>query len=84
MYRFLGLVIVLSASTARADLLPRALFQPADPQGTGAPAPTPAATPPPSVDDLASWAGPARPTTLPELLQLALRQAPALQSARID
>nr|MBA3819757.1 TolC family protein [Deltaproteobacteria bacterium] len=34
--------------------------------------------------NLTSWAGPARETSLPALLQLAVRQAPALASARID
>ncbi|MDQ3338155.1 MAG: TolC family protein [Myxococcota bacterium] len=81
MHRFLGLVVVLVATTARADVLPRVLFQPADPTGPGA-APPPA--PPTPVDDLTAWAGPAKATSLPELLQLAVRQAPALQSARID
>ena len=81
MHRLVGLVIVLAASTTHADLLPRALLQPVDPTGT---APAPPAPPPPTVDDLASWAGPSRATTLPELLTLAVRQAPALQSARID
>jgi outer membrane protein len=34
--------------------------------------------------DLISWAGEARPITLGELLQLAVRQAPSLQNAKID
>lgn len=84
--RFARLVASLAAvlalpSTAGADLLGRALLQPADPPGTGA-APPPAA--PPTPDDLAAWAGPARPTTLPELLSLAVKQNPALASAKID
>jgi outer membrane protein TolC len=84
MHRFLGLVVVLVATTARADVLPRVLFQPADPTGPGAAPPPPTPPPPVPVNDLTSWAGPAKATSLPELLQLAVRQAPALQSARID
>lgn len=86
MSRLLGLVVILGATAARADVLPRVLLQQADPTGGGAPVPTPAPPPaePEPVDDLAAWAGPARQTSLPELLQLAVRQAPALQSARID
>ena len=85
MSRFLGLVVILVASTARADVLPRVLYQAADPTGPGAPVPTPAASPPQeTLDNLSAWSGPARTTSLPELLNLAVRQAPALQSARID
>jgi outer membrane protein TolC len=87
MNRLLGLVAVLFASTtARADLLPRVLFQPADPTGTGAP-PQPAPQPPPTeteLDDLSNWAGPAKQTSLPELLNVSVQQSPALQNARID
>jgi outer membrane protein len=61
---------------ARADLLTRAVAAAAgDDAGGGAPV-QPA--------DLTAWAGPARATNLPELLQTAVRQAPALQTARID
>jgi outer membrane protein TolC len=35
-------------------------------------------------DDLTAWAGPSKPTTLPELLTFAVQHAPALASARID
>jgi outer membrane protein TolC len=85
MHRFLGLVVVLVATTARADVLPRVLFQPADPTGPGAaPPPTPPPPPPTELENLSSWSGPAKSTSLPELLQLAVRQAPALQQARID
>jgi len=55
---------------ARADLLARAI----DEAGGAAPA----------SDTLLAWAGPSRPTSLPELLQIAVRQAPSLESARID
>jgi len=84
MSRFLGLVVVLLASTARADVLPRVLYQAAEPTGPGAPVPAPAPAPQAALDDLSAWAGPARTTSLPELLNLAVRQAPTLQSARID
>ena len=63
-------------SVARADLIRRAID---DAGGGGAAVQASAAN-----DDLISWAGEPHPTTLPELLQLAIRQAPALQSARID
>lgn len=42
------------------------------------------AQPPQQSPDLTAWAGEARATTLPELLQIAVRQAPSLSSARID
>ena len=45
----------------------------------------PGGTPPPQQPaNLTAWAGEARATTLPELLQIAVRQAPTLQSARLD
>jgi outer membrane protein TolC len=62
--------ILAAERPARADLLARAIDQ----AGGAAPA----------TDTLLAWAGPARPTSLPELLQIAIREAPALQSARID
>lgn len=40
--------------------------------------------PPTTADTLLAWAGPARQTTLPELLQLAIQQAPALATAKLD
>jgi outer membrane protein TolC len=66
---FVGCTL-LAARPAHADVLARAI----DEAGGAAP-PT---------DTLLAWAGPARPTSLPELLEIAIRQAPALQSARID
>lgn len=71
------LLAVLVALPARADVVGRMLAA-ADDQ-TGGKAPTS-----PAETDLASWAGEARAVTLPDLLQLAVREAPALQSARID
>src|SRR5439155_990932 len=65
-----ALSLALMVGVARADLMTRALA--AGESGAGADA------------DLLSWAGAPQPITLPELLQLAVRQAPALQSARID
>ncbi|HWU89633.1 MAG TPA: TolC family protein [Kofleriaceae bacterium] len=62
---------------ADADLLSRALGADDEPAGGAAP-------PPPQPDDLTAWAGPARTTTLPELLQHAVRHAPSLASAAID
>ncbi len=65
-------------SPARADVLGRALPQAEDATGGGG------AMPQVAVDDLSTWAGPARATSLPELLLLAVRQSPSLASARID
>jgi outer membrane protein len=65
------------ATPAHADLLGRMFRQVGDQGGGGAP-------PPPQSDDLTAWAGEARSTNLVELLQVAIRAAPALQSATID
>ncbi len=62
--------LLVAVPPARADLLARAI----DEAGGAAP-PT---------DTLLAWAGAARPTSLPELLQIAVRQAPSLQSATLD
>jgi outer membrane protein len=72
---FLAVLGVVS-SRAEADVLGRALAV-ADEQPGGTP-------PPEQPADLTAWAGGARSTTLPELLQIAVRQAPALASAKID
>jgi outer membrane protein len=80
--RFARLVCVLSvlvagaSSRGEADVLGRALAA-ADEQTGGTP-------PPQQSPDLSAWAGEARATTLPALLQVAVRQSPALQSARFD
>jgi len=72
--RLLASVLVLCvAKVAEADLLSRALAA-ADDQSGGA-SPTP---------DLTQWAGEARPTTLPDLLQVMVKNAPALATARLD
>ena len=78
----LGTVLLASISVlvteAHADLLHRAVSAADDGPGGGG-------TAPPSQDsDLTTWAGPARTSTLPELLQQAVRQAPSLASAKID
>lgn len=70
----LGVVIVgliAAATPARADLLGRAVAVAGD-AGGGDP------------DDLLAWAGTAQPITLPELLNVTVQQAPALQNARLD
>lgn len=74
----LGLLLGLASSStpARADVLGR-LVTAADEQTGGTP-------PPQQPPDLTVWAGQARATSLPELLQVTVRQAPALASARID
>jgi outer membrane protein len=72
-FRALLLPLVMMSGVAHADLVTRALDQ----AGAG---PTTA-----SVDNnLLSWAGPAKQTSLPDLLQIAVRQAPALQTAKLD
>lgn len=70
--------LLASPATAKADLLSHALGQAGDSSG-GAPP-----TPKPQDPDLTAWAGPAQPSTLPDLLQHAVRNAPALASARLD
>jgi outer membrane protein TolC len=65
----------MTSGVAQADLVTRAL----DEAGTGG------ANAAPSVDNnLLAWAGPVRQTSLPDLLQLAVRLAPALQNAKLD
>lgn len=75
MRRALVLALIALPLEARADVLTRMLAAADDAAGGSAPAQPP---------NLTEWAGPARATTLPELLQLAVRQAPALATARID
>jgi outer membrane protein TolC len=64
------------ATSATADVLTRAAGGAA---GGGGP-PSPSAM----ENDLVAWAGEPHAITLPDLLQQAVRQAPALQSAKID
>ncbi|HEY5923182.1 MAG TPA: TolC family protein [Kofleriaceae bacterium] len=66
--------LVMSSGVARADLVSRALDETA-----------PSAAPAASVDNnLLTWAGPVRQTSLPDLLQIAVRTAPALLTAKLD
>jgi outer membrane protein len=80
--RFARLACVLFAllagisSRGEADVLGRALDA-ADDQPGGRP-------PPQQSPDLTAWAGEARSITLPELLQITVRQAASLQNARLD
>jgi outer membrane protein len=74
---------LLAAVPAKADVLNRVLTvvdQPAPTTGSSSSSPPPPEQPP----DLSAWAGEAKPTTLPELLQVSIRQTPALANARID
>lgn len=75
--RVLACLVLVLPSVARADLFARAID---DAGGGGGSASASSA----DNDDLIRWAGEPRATALPELLQLAIRQAPALQSAKID
>jgi outer membrane protein len=78
-----GVAAALTITTtlqAQADVLGH-LFQPVDPKGPGASTQTQSQ---PLPDDMLAWAGTAQATSLPALLQIAVRQAPALAGARID
>ena len=72
----LFVALVAGASPASADVLGRAL-RVLDDGETGGPAPPPA-------DDLLSWAGPTRATSLPALLSNAVERVPSLASAKLD
>lgn len=76
------LVLVAVPAFAHADLL-RLAVDGDPPGGTGSGSAAPA-TPSEQANDLRSWAGDAKPITLPELLKLAIQQAPALASAKLD
>jgi outer membrane protein len=69
-------LIASAPSGAHADVLGR-VFKAAEQQPGAGP-------PPPQTPTLTEWAGEARAITLPELLQITVRQAPNLQAARID
>jgi outer membrane protein len=71
--RALLFTLVMTSGVARADLVTRAL----DEAGAG---PTTASV----ENNLLSWAGPVRQTSLPDLLQVAVRTAPQLQIAKLD
>jgi outer membrane protein len=70
--------VLAMGGIAHADLWTRALV---DADGGGAPA-QPAA--PVTSETLGAWAGPTRATSLPELLEIAIRQSPPLQTAVLD
>jgi outer membrane protein TolC len=79
--RAVAVLLVLAIPvSARADWLSRAVDK-AAPAGPGGGTTTPAE---PNFDDLIAWAGEPRPITLPQLLQIAVKQAPTLQNARLD
>ena len=65
-----------AAPAAHADVVGRVLKTAEQQPGAGAP--------PPQTPTLTEWAGEPRSITLPELLQITIRQAPNLQAARID
>jgi outer membrane protein TolC len=69
---FLLCLVLAAPIPAWADLLARALDD------------TSSLKPLTGSGDLLVWAGPVRPTSLPDLLQIAVRRSPALQTARID
>jgi outer membrane protein len=69
-------LITGAAQGAHADVLGRAFKAAKQQPGAGAP--------PPQTPTLTEWAGEPRSITLPELLQVTVRQAPNLQAARID
>ncbi len=80
--RFARLVVVLAALIpveVRADVVWK-IAQP-DPVTGGAPAQPPPLTNP---DDLSTWAGAARATSLPELLKQAVTHTPGLAGAKLD
>jgi outer membrane protein TolC len=72
--RLVAALFLVVPGVARADVVTRALAA-GDGGGTA---------PVDPANDLLAWAGPARPITLPELLQHAVQHAPALQSAKFD
>jgi outer membrane protein TolC len=65
--------LVVTSGVAHADLTMRALDEATGP-----------ATPASVDNNLLSWAGPVKQTSLPELLQVAVRASPALQTAKLD
>lgn len=80
--RLARLVVVLASLIsveAHADLLWK--IAQSEPTTGGAPPP---ATPPTAPDDLSTWAGAARATSLPELLKAAVTNTPGLAGAKLD
>jgi outer membrane protein TolC len=67
--------LLMTSGVASADVFTRALDKAGSAGGSAAP----------TVDNnLLSWAGPVRQTSLPDLLQTAVRLAPTLQTAKLD
>ena len=81
MRRVLFALILAMPAVAHADLWTRAIPQAPGGGGGGSGSAAPADD---ADADLIAWAGEPKPISLGELLQLAVRQAPSLQSARID
>jgi outer membrane protein TolC len=73
--------LLVTSGVAQADLLTRALAQAGG--GGGGSGGSGSAAPSPD-DNLLAWAGPVQQTSLPDLLQIAVRQAPALLTAKLD
>src|SRR5215831_7323811 len=69
-------LIAGAAPSTHADVLGRVLKAAKQQPGAGAP--------PPQTPTLTEWAGEPRSITLPELLQITIRQAPNLLAARFD
>jgi outer membrane protein TolC len=78
MRRVLFALLIACPVAAHADLLSRALPQAPGGGGGGS------AAAPADDNDLIAWAGQPKDISLGELLQLAVRQSPTLQNARID
>ena len=73
------LLVVAAMSAAHADILTRAL----DVAGGGGSSGSGSGSAD-EFQDLIQWAGEPEPIDLPQLLQIAVRQAPALRNARLD
>jgi len=67
--RLVLIASLMAPGVASADLLTQAIDK---------------AAPPAPASTLLAWAGPAKATSLPELLQIAIQQSPALATARLD
>jgi len=78
-FRAVLFAFLLTGGVAQADLVSRALDQAAPGAGSAA-----APAPPAVENNLLSWSGPVRETSLPELLQVAVRLSPALATAKLD
>jgi outer membrane protein TolC len=77
-----SIISVCAASVAHADVL--SLVLDGDGPASAAPAAGSASAPPTDPSDLIAWAGQPKAISLPELLQLAIRQSPTLANAKLD